>query len=404
MSLAALSRRALCASLVLACAPAFAASFGAPLTVAVDGGSEPTIDAASDGTIYVTGTTGLAIGTVPPNIGAVYRSDNGGATWRTTPAGLRQIAIGGGDIDLVVAPNGDIATTDLWLGNSSVAVSSDKGETWLASPLQGTPAQDRQWLAATPSGYYHVVHQIPAGHVVSFSQNGLVYPVHMIAATPLDQTGCICPPGNIVAQGGGLLADRIAFVYQTTTRGMGVARSSNGGITWTNTYPGESVNAGGVMGFPVIATDGAGRLAAVWQPEGSGDVYLVTSSNFGTNWTAPRLIEGSGTSVYPWVAYRNGKVAISYYHTSATANSADEVPESAQWTISYRDSADDFAARADIENIKAGPICTMGIGCSEDRELGDFQSVDLTPAGKAVIAYNRSLAGGGTDVRFVKEN
>ena len=384
--------------------PAHSASFGAPVTVKVDGGSEPTIDVAPDDTIYVTGTTGISIGAVPPHIGAVYRSDDGGATWRTTPAGTRQIAIGGGDIDVAIQPNGTIATTDLWLGNSSVAVSSDKGETWLASPLQGTVVQDRQWLAATASGFYHVVHQIPAGHVVSFSQNGVLYPVHMVAATPLDQTGCICPPGNMVAQGGGLLADRIGFVYQTTTRGMGFARSTNGGITWTNTYPGESVNDGGVMGFPVIATDGNGRLAAVWQPEGSGDVYLVTSANFGGTWSAPRLLESSGTSVYPWVAYRNGKIAVSYYHTSATANAADDVPESAQWTLSYRDSVDDFASRVDIENIKTGPICTMGLGCAEDRELGDFQSIDLTSAGKAVIAYNRSLGGDRTDVRFVKEN
>jgi hypothetical protein len=397
-------RGAVCAATFLCATSVFAASFGTPVTIAADGGSEPTIDVAADGTIYVTGTTGLCVGCLPPNIGAVYRSDDGGASWRTTPAGTRQVAIGGGDIDLVVAPSGAIATTDLWLGNSSVAVSQDKGETWLAAPLQGSPAQDRQWLAATPTGYYHVVHQIPAGHVVSFSQNGVLYPIHMIAATPLDQTGCICPPGNMVAQGGGLIADRIAFVYQTTTRGMGVARSSNGGITWTNTYPGESVNAGGVMGFPVIATDGNGRLAAVWQPEGSGDVYLVTSTNFGTSWSAPRLLESSGTSVYPWVAYRNGKIAVSYYHTSASANSADEVGEGAQWTISYRDSVDDFAARVDIENIKTGPICTMGIGCAEDRELGDFQSIDLTPAGKAVIAYNRNTGGESTEVRFVREN
>ena len=30
--------------------------------------------------------------------------------------------------------------------------------------------------------------------------------------------------------------------------------------------------------------------------------------------------------------------------------------------------------------------------------------VDLTSAGKAVIAYNRSLSGGRTDIRFAKEN
>jgi hypothetical protein len=195
----------------------------------------------------------------------------------------------------------------------------------------------------------------------------------------------------------------VAFAFPTTTSGIGISRSTNGGLTWTVSYPGQSVNAGAVTGFPIIATDGAGRLAAVWQPAGNGGIYLVTSNDFGASWAAPRLIEGAGTSVYPWVAYRNGKIAVSYYHTTASASVSDNVPEGSQWTISYKSTDDNFATRVDIENIKDGPICTMGTGCSEDRELGDFQSIDLTPAGKAVIAYNRSIADG-IDIRFVKEN
>ena len=43
---------------------------------------------------------------------------------------------------------------------------------------------------------YHVVHQIPSGLWVSRSvDGGLTYPQHMLAASALDQTGCICPPG-----------------------------------------------------------------------------------------------------------------------------------------------------------------------------------------------------------------
>jgi hypothetical protein len=389
--------------LAAAAAPLQGASFQAPITIELNGGSEPTIDVAPDGTIYVTGTPGLAIGTLPPSIGAVFRSDDDGATWQTTPPGLRQIAIGGGDIDLAVAPDGRIATTDLWLGNSSVATSADQGETWTALPFQGVPLQDRQWLAATAGRFYHVVHQIPLGHVVSVSTDGLLYPLSFLAATVLDQTGCICPPGNIVAQGGGLFTDRIAFVYATTTRGFGFARSTNGGLTWTNTYPGESVNPGGIVVFPVIATDGNGRLAVVWQPAGSGDVFLVRSNNFGGTWSAPRRIEGDGTSVYPWVAFKDGKIAVSYYHTTAVAEEADLVPEGAVWTLSYRDNGDDFATRTDIEAVKTGPICTQGINCAEDRELGDFQSIDLDGTGRAVIAYNRSLPNGDVEVRFVKE-
>src|SRR5690242_11371338 len=99
--------------------PLHAATFNPPVTVVTNGGAEPGIDIAPDGTVYVNAATSLVIGQVPPNVSAVYRSDDGGATWVTTPIGLRQVAIGGGDIDLAVAPDtGTISTTDLWLGSA----------------------------------------------------------------------------------------------------------------------------------------------------------------------------------------------------------------------------------------------------------------------------------------------
>lgn len=384
---------------------AHAATFGAPVNVNDNGGSEPGIKVAPDGTLYIFAATSLVIGQVPPSVSAVYRSDNGGTNWVTTPIGLRQAAIGGGDIDLAVAPdNGTISTTDLWLGSASVATSSDKGNSWLASPVNGLFVEDRQWVAAVGGGrVYHVVHQIPAGDIVSTSINsGLVYPVHSLGASPLDQTGCICAPGNITAENGGLLGDRIAFVFPTTTSGVGLSRSTNGGLTWTVTYPGISVNAGALTGFPSIAGDGAGHLAIVWQPAGNGGFYLVTSNDFGNTWSAPQLVEGTGTSVYPWVAYRNGKIAISYYHTTVAAGVSDDVGSGATWQISYKDSSDGFASRVDIEDVKSGPICTQGTNCSADREVGDFQEVAIDGAGKSVIAYNRVLPGN-TQVRFAKQ-
>ena len=388
-----------------AASSAHAATFGAPVNVRDNGGSEPGIKVAPDGTLYIFAATSLVIGQIPPSVSAVYRSDDGGANWVTTPIGLRQAAIGGGDVDLAVAPdNGTISTTDLWLGSASVASSSDKGNTWLASPFNGLFVEDRQWVAAVGGGrVYHVVHQIPAGDVVSTSVNsGLLYPIHSLAATPLDQTGCICAPGNIVAENGGLLGDRIAFVFPTTTSGVGLSRSTNGGLTWTVTYPGISVNAGGLTGFPSIGDDGAGHLAIVWQPAGNGGFYLVTSNDFGNTWSAPQLVEGTGTSVYPWVAVRGGKIAVSYYHTTNAANVADDVGASATWTISYKDSSDGFASRADIETVKSGPICTQGTNCSADREFGDFQEVAIDGAGKSVVTYNRDVPGN-TQVRFAKQ-
>jgi hypothetical protein len=383
--------------------PCFAATFTAT-TVAADMGAEPTLDVAPDGTLYITTAPALVIGQVPPSIGPVFRSDDGGASWINTPPDLRQFGIGGADMDLVVAPDGTIATTDLWIGSASVSVSHDKGQTWLSQPLQGVVVQDRQWLAATPGFFYHVVHQIPAGDVVSVSTDGLIYPAHFVGATPLDQTGCICAPGNMVAEGSGALAsDSIAFVYPTTTQGVGVSRSSNGGLTWSVSYPGASVNPGGVTGFPIIADGGAGKLAVVWQPETTGGFYLVTSDNFGATWSTPQVVENTGTSVYPWVAYRNGVIAISYYHTTASATVADNVPANAVWSLSYKDSTDGFATRTDIEPVKSGPICTQGAGCSDNRELLDFQSVAIDNAGLAVIAYTRFMPPGPVEIRFAKQ-
>src|SRR5262249_52988199 len=137
--------------------------------------------------------------------------------------------------------SGTLYMTDLWLGSATVSRSTDRGVTWVANPVQGVVVQDRQWVATAGEGnVYHVTHQIPAGLVVSKSTaptDGLVYPLSTVAATPVDQTGCVCPPGNLVAeQGIGPLGsgDRVGLIYATSTGGIKFARSTNGALTFTN--------------------------------------------------------------------------------------------------------------------------------------------------------------------------
>ena len=184
------------------------ASFGAPVVVTQQDVSEPGIDVASDGTIYVNGPSGL-LSNLPGSPSPVFRSTDGGATWIQTPASLRALFPGGGDSDISIDPaTGALYMTDLWLGSSTVSSSTDKAQSWVANPVQGTIVQDRQWIATTGNKVvYHVTHQIPAGLVVSKSVDGaLTFPLQVVAATPLDQTGCICPPGNLIAEpGSGLL-------------------------------------------------------------------------------------------------------------------------------------------------------------------------------------------------------
>ncbi|HZP41503.1 MAG TPA: hypothetical protein VFD84_08310 [Candidatus Binatia bacterium] len=42
----------------------------------------------------------------------------------------------------------------------------------------------------------------------------------------------------------------------------------------------------------------------------SSRVRYARSSNWGATWTTPTTLVSSGASVYPWVASRGGKVAV----------------------------------------------------------------------------------------------
>ncbi|HEX8002868.1 MAG TPA: sialidase family protein [Mycobacteriales bacterium] len=397
--------------------PANAAGFGTPVVVSSLNASEPNIDVAPDGTVYINAPIGL-LTSLPNSPSVIWRSGDSGATWTQTPFGLRAAAPGGGDSDISVAPDGSLSWTDLWLGSSTVGSSTDKAQSWLVNPVQGVIAQDRQWVAGVGGGIvYHVTHQVPSGITVSKSvDGGLTYPVSVIAATPLDQTGCVCPPGNMVAEPGGLTGDKVGVVYYTSTGGVKFARSTNGGLTFTNTTvkPASSADTGAA--FPIVANAGGGKLVAVWQEitpgtktaPGTSRIGFNSSNDWGATWGTARTIVTSGTSTFPWVDARGGKVAVSLFWTSASGT-PDTVPNSAQWFETYLESADGGAtfsalSTADPTAVKTGPICTEGTACASDRELGDFQSVALDTLGRANLTWTRSINGSDdTEVRFVRQ-
>src|SRR3954447_22677573 len=216
-----------------------------------DNAGEPGIDVGKDGAIYINAPSGL-LSNLPGSPSWIYKSTNGGGSWTKLDPGLRANFPGGGDVDISIAPDtGTIYGTDLWLGSATVFSSSDGGGSWLANPLQGVVVQDRQWVAAAAGGtVYHATHQIPLGLIVSRSPNGLVYPLHTVAATPVDQTGCVCPPGNLIAEGGGAAlgtADKVGLIYATSSGGVKFARSTNGGLTFTNVdvSPASTADTGG---------------------------------------------------------------------------------------------------------------------------------------------------------------
>jgi hypothetical protein len=420
LRLLALPSIAAVAALSAAMAPnaATAAAFGTPVRVSTRAVSEPSIDVAPDGTLYINAPAGIG-SKLPFSPSYIWRSADQGATWTETPFGLRADTLGGGDSDISVAPDGKLAWTDLWLGSSTVGQSVDKAQTWTSNDLQGTLAQDRQWVAAVGGNVvYHVTHQIPGGLIVSKSvDGGVTYPVSYSAATVLDATGCICPPGNMVAEAGtqivagqqaASVSDKVGVAYYTSTGGVKFARSINGGLTWTQTEIKAASSLDTGKAFPVVANAGGGVLVAVWQEQGpsSSNVGFNISTNWGATWGTPQVIVSSGSSAFPWVDARNGKIGVSLYHTTSTGL-PDNMGGSTQWNESYLESTTSapttWTTLQDADTgVKSGAICTNGLNCSSGRELGDFQSIVLDSSGRPNLTYMR-IGGTNPGVYFVRQ-
>jgi hypothetical protein len=394
-------------------ASATAATFGAPVVVTGKDAGEPGIDVTNtDGTIYVNAPSGL-LSNAPGGPSYVFRSTDGGASWVETPAGARANLPGGGDSDISLDPvTGAIAMTDLWLGSATVSKSTDRGNTWTANPAQGTAIQDRQWVAQAGGGVvYHVTHQIPAGLIVARSiDGGATYPTQHVAATPADQTGCVCPPGTMVAEGSVLLSGKVGVIYATSTGGVKFARSTNSGLTFSQATVSPASNADTGSAFPVVANAGGGKLVAVWQENLGGRSYVKYSSstNWGQSWASPRTLVGAGTPLYPWVDSRGSKVAVSLYHNDAQAT-PDTVPEGSTWYERYLESADGGATFSALQTVdptpvKSGPVCQEGVNCSGDRELLDFQSVFVDSALRPNLTWTRSIneQTQDTEIRFAR--
>ncbi|HET6794997.1 MAG TPA: sialidase family protein, partial [Acidimicrobiales bacterium] len=302
-----------------------------------------------------------------------------------------------------------------WLGSATISSSTDQGNTWTPNPVAGVPVEDRQWIATTGTGptggiVYEATHQIPSGLVVSKSvDGGRTFPLTSVAATPVDQTGCICPPGNLIARAGsGLLgtADSVGLIYATSTGGVNFARSTNGGLTFTTSTVGAATSDTTSSNFPVVADAGNGDLYAVWLDvaASSDTVKMARSTDWGATWSSPTTLVATGTSVYPWVAASGSKVAVSLYHTS-TAGTPDTAPAGTQWFESYLESTDGGSTwgtltTSDSTPAKTGAVCTAGTGCSADRELGDFQSDAIDSAGNVDMSYVRVPQPNQTEVMF----
>jgi len=220
-----------------------------------------------------------------------------------------------------------------------------------------------------------------------------------------------------------------------------IARSDDGGTTWTR-YP--VCNGTGTASVPCPARTGnpfnifvemtidrAGNLYYTWSEThnptvtasgsnaadlgGEQDIFYAYSTTGGDSWSpAIDLTQQPGNSaVFPWmVAGDPGQVDLVYYGSNTALNSnvgfvdsngnpcpdpstaCGGQPNPSVWNVYFSQSnnalnnAPNFkAAQISDHPNHLGQICTNGLNCSGNRNLGDFFTMDIDHLGAANVGW-----------------
>jgi hypothetical protein len=394
----------------------------------------------------------------PDNCG-IFGLNGGGCVNNVGSPTNLGVAPGGGDADIAVNapdPNNsaipNVAMTSLTLAPGVTATNSrNRGDTFFTPPnvvASLVPGDDRMWNDAPNdvATVYINYHDVATDNIEVQRSNdgGLTYTAgagEAIDAATLPAAGSLVPTdsGNIAAQikvdhntsscptKGNLYVAFVAPDSATENNSSGPLRSVYVGvstdagldsplITFTDhkvfTSPAGSLGATNGAGniFPALAIDNFGYIYSVWSDNQS--IFLSSSSDHGSTWTAPARVNQDGTvgksNVFPWVAAdANGHVVVTWLGGSLAGNSNDVATMQptctdgtmdcwAQWSVYVAESVNAHASVASFSQhtasdhvVHSGTVCTNGTGCSngDSRSLADFFQVALDPHHRANIAY-----------------
>ncbi len=339
--------------------------------------------------------------------------------------GNGRVNLGDGDADVEVTSVGTILLADLDIifnrtGRfTSLGVSvtrcpaSATGPADCTSTVLDTAGADRPWLTTSGTTAYVSWHDRGNSSQITVyrsTNDGLSW---TRVASPIVGQGSATGNATFNNSIGPIVADPndASVVYQPYASGEAsvqkgtsgafnniyVARSTNGGNTWTTRL---------VFHKPLF-TDLANFWPAATVDAANGDVYvaftdrstvwLSSSSNLGQSWTTTALPGTPATTVMPWVAALNGKVDVVYYGTTPTAANVGGVlgNESTVWNTYDTQRSGGAWNTGLVSNTpnRIGPVCLNGSACAgnTNRQLLDLFEVAEDPAtGKAAVIYTET--------------
>ncbi|MCA1812705.1 MAG: glycoside hydrolase, partial [Halobacteriales archaeon] len=407
-------------------------------------GAEPSVAVLPDGTVFVVSTS---FGEDRPNMvqgaGWLWRSKDTGATWDKLRgpehSGRPGLSFCSCDSDVATSPDGWVYYSDGWVdgqyvgagglgyyasaGSYLVERSSDGGSTWTSAPvttLDGTTGIDRQWLLAGADGFLMLAYSwqrapvyatglggdatsdvVPRGNAlraVLSADHGATWsaPVDVVAA----ETGHFHFIGHPRRMpDGGMVLPYADHAFPGNASSVALAVSRDGGKTWRS-LPVAPEPDGIKTFWPVQGdVDAAGHIVLAWSAVHAGNHTLraAESGDGGATWV-PILEPMNGTQLFPWVAARDGEVAIAWYGSEATGEPMD-APGPSAWrgVVALRRAPGEPFVLGPMRDtpLKEGPLCPYGGSCPKDRELLDFPGLAYLPDGALLAAFAFSEPGDG---------
>ncbi|HET6403835.1 MAG TPA: sialidase family protein [Candidatus Thermoplasmatota archaeon] len=356
----------------------------------------------------------------------LWRSLDGGATFEELDAS----ALEGfhGDVDLAADARGTIYYLGLDQGRSTpFQRSTDDGLTWSApTDLADGRQTDRQWIDARADGTLYVNWRDQDD-----ATDALLFRRSLDGGDTWDPPVAVAPDTIHGPLAHDAATDAVYFAYYE--EGLRVARSADGGATWshhvvTREARDMTLRSGRPIDmFPVVAVDAAGALYLAWAadapdaPLGAKEatisrVWLAVSTDRGATWTEPRALSPERqTSLFPWVvAGAPGRIAVAWYEARAGAP-GHLFPD--VWDVVLAQSVDAtsadptfLAGHANRDPVHVGAMCRSGGGCDrlcsdatrgclptrvcelgmcfgKVRSRAEFFEMALTPDGYPIVAW-----------------
>ena len=315
---------------------------------------------------------------------------------------------------------GRTISTQLNAKRSLICLSNDDGDTWTQSP-QGAGVNagvDHQTIGTGKFAASDALRQPdPLNPLVNYG-GATYYASQDIAIAQTAQSkdggfswGVSYPMYNITQCGGlhGHLqvgADGTVYVPNGNcpVGQAGMARSTDGGITWTvHGVPGSVADDDPGMGIGRGDEVAGGRaFFGVCQ---NGKPTVATSDDRGDTWSGLQNVQGPhdiNACVFPtMVAGDDDRAAFAFLGSSngsAGAYGSDPSVYDGEWylyvAVTYDGGQTWVTSNATPgDPVQRGPVCLQGTGCAGYRNLLDFNDIQLDEKGRIYVAYSDGCVG-----------